>query len=388
MEVKVSTSDITTRTGCESLIKDAISLGPVEGIFNLAVVLKDALFEDQTVSNFKESLGVKAAATIYFDELSRKMCPELKQFVVFSSVSCGRGNIGQTNYGMANSIMERIVERRVKEGLPGKGIQWGAIGDVGLIANMQERNVEMVIGGTLQQNISSCLNVFDTILASEEAIVSSMVVAEKRLNIKGNKNIIEALMRIMGIKEIKSISMESTLADLGMDSLMGVEIHQLLEREFDCVLTSEEMRTITLSDLQKKVNSVGSSDAETSSNPQSNQYVEYLASMLNNFENSRSENDTILKLNDIETKDLTKYLIVPGMEGVVGQNWINVAKKIENPTYALQLVKVSHIKDFEECFQAILEVITFLFVQMLRISIVLSINFRMLLSFSKTMLIS
>lgn len=74
------------------------------------------------------------------------MCPQLRHFVVFSSVSCGRGNAGQTNYGMSNSIMERICEARVRDGLPGLAVQWGAVGDVGLVADMQEEDREIVIG--------------------------------------------------------------------------------------------------------------------------------------------------------------------------------------------------------------------------------------------------
>jgi len=66
--------------------------------------------------------------------------------VVFSSVSCGRGNAGQTNYGMSNSVMERICEARVRDGLPGLAVQWGIVGDVGLVADMLEENVEVVIG--------------------------------------------------------------------------------------------------------------------------------------------------------------------------------------------------------------------------------------------------
>uniref|UniRef100_A0A834UD05 oleoyl-[acyl-carrier-protein] hydrolase n=1 Tax=Vespula pensylvanica TaxID=30213 RepID=A0A834UD05_VESPE len=46
---------------------------------------------------------------------------------------------------MANSIMERICEKRVEEGLPGLAIQWGAIGDVGLVAEMQDEDKEFVI---------------------------------------------------------------------------------------------------------------------------------------------------------------------------------------------------------------------------------------------------
>jgi fatty acid synthase len=55
---------------------------------------------------------------------------------MFSSVTAGRGNAGQTNYGWANSAMERIVERRRADGLPAIAVEWGAIGDVGLIMTM------------------------------------------------------------------------------------------------------------------------------------------------------------------------------------------------------------------------------------------------------------
>lgn len=63
-------------------------------------------------------------ATRYLDELSRVLCPNLRHFVVFSSLACGRGNAAQTNYGMANSIIERIIENRVRDNLPAKAIQW------------------------------------------------------------------------------------------------------------------------------------------------------------------------------------------------------------------------------------------------------------------------
>lgn len=51
--------------------------------------------------------------------MTRQKCPELDYFVAFSSVSCGRGNAGQSNYGFANSTMERICEQRRHDGLPG-----------------------------------------------------------------------------------------------------------------------------------------------------------------------------------------------------------------------------------------------------------------------------
>lgn len=94
----VSTSNITTYEGCLKLIKAGMQLAPIGGIFNLAVVLRDSIFENQNAQKFDEALSVKAYSTKYLDEISRKLCTNLKYFVVFSSVSCGRGNAGKKNF--------------------------------------------------------------------------------------------------------------------------------------------------------------------------------------------------------------------------------------------------------------------------------------------------
>lgn len=106
------------------MIVESLAHGAIGGIFNLAAVLCDNVLEKQCVDNFIKSFAPKAFATRYLDELSRDLCPHLKYFVVFSSAACGLGNAGQSNYGMANSIMERLIEKRVRDGLPGKAIQW------------------------------------------------------------------------------------------------------------------------------------------------------------------------------------------------------------------------------------------------------------------------
>ena len=114
--------------------------------FKYLQVLRDKLLENQTEEDFVTSAGPKSLATLHLDVLSRQMCPHLRHFVVFSSVSCGRGNAGQTNYGMNNSIMERICEARVRDGLPGLAVQWGAVGDVGLLAEKEEEQRDLQIG--------------------------------------------------------------------------------------------------------------------------------------------------------------------------------------------------------------------------------------------------
>ncbi|XP_011706560.1 PREDICTED: fatty acid synthase-like, partial [Wasmannia auropunctata] len=234
--------DVANIQDCEYLLRTAEREGPVDAIFNLGVVLKDGILKNQTAETFAESFQSKARATKILDKLTRKICPKLRHFVVFSSVSCGKGNAGQTNYGMANSIMERVCEKRAEEGLPGLAIQWGAVGDVGLVADMQEENKELIIGGTLQQKISCCLDELDKFLVQSRPIVSSIVVAEKKSNFS-DLGIADVVANILDIKNMKVVSPNTTLAELGMDSMIAVEIKQTLEREFDIFLTAQEIRT-------------------------------------------------------------------------------------------------------------------------------------------------
>ena len=53
-------------------------MGPIDAIFNLAVVLQDALFQNQTKENFLASFTPKAHATVFLDKVSRKLCPKLR----------------------------------------------------------------------------------------------------------------------------------------------------------------------------------------------------------------------------------------------------------------------------------------------------------------------
>ncbi|KAL1416718.1 hypothetical protein MTO96_027614 [Rhipicephalus appendiculatus] len=171
------------------------------------------------------------------------MCPELDHFVVFSSVSCGRGNAGQTNYGYANSVMERICERRVADGLPGLAIQWGAIGDVGVLHDTM--GADVVVGGTLPQKISSCMAVMDRFLS------------------QSNPDIVGAASPFASVKDPSSLNPNISLGELGMDSLMGVEVKQTIERDYDVALSMQEIRQLTISRLREISGGASSSSAKS-----------------------------------------------------------------------------------------------------------------------------
>lgn len=54
-----------------------------------------------------------------------------------------------------------------------------------------------------------------------------------------------------GIKEKKSISPHSKFAELGVDSLLGIEVTQTLENDFGLILSLEEFRHMMLSELDE-----------------------------------------------------------------------------------------------------------------------------------------
>ncbi|KAL7024413.1 hypothetical protein ACKWTF_013028 [Chironomus riparius] len=345
--VRVNKADIRTRQGCDQLISDALDLGPVGGIFNLAVQLRDSILENQTVTTFDECMAPKADATKYLDEISRVKCPFLQYFVIFSSVSCGRGNAGQSNYGMANSVMERIMEERHNLRLPAKAIQWGAVGEVGIVADMQEDKIDIEIGGTLLQRISSCLEELDTLITVDSPIVASMVVAEKRYKGSGKSGVLEMLMNIMSIKDIKSLSLETKLSELGMDSLMTVEIVQTLERDFNIMVTPQQLRSMTLVQL-KALESSGVN--ETSGKKQLN--IEFL---IKNLGDESTSHLTILKLNDVAEDSGTKALVFPGIEGVGGQMFYDLGKQLKCPTYLIQCINIWNISELNEMCCALIK---------------------------------
>ncbi|KAH8306769.1 hypothetical protein KR044_013279, partial [Drosophila immigrans] len=251
VKVVIDTNDVTTAAGAKKLLESSNKLALVGGIFNLAAVLRDALLEDQTAKDFKTVADPKVTATKFLDQYSRTICTELDYFICFSSVSCGRGNIGQSNYGLANSAMERICEQRQISGFPGTAIQWGAIGDTGLVLENLGDN-DTVIGGTLPQRMPSCLQTIDLFLQQPHPVLASMVVAEKRKSdSSAGISLIATISNILGLRDTKNIQDASSLADLGMDSLMGAEIKQTLERNFDIVLSTQEIRQLTFGSLKQ-----------------------------------------------------------------------------------------------------------------------------------------
>ncbi|XP_034563602.1 fatty acid synthase [Notolabrus celidotus] len=346
VKVLVSTNDVSTPEGTERLIAEASSLGPVGGVFHLAMVLKDGMLENLTPQLFIDVNKPKYDGTLNLDEVTRKSCPDLSYFVTFSSVSCGRGNAGQSNYGYANSAMERVCEKRRYDGLPGLAVQWGAIGDVGVILETMGGN-DTVIGGTLPQRIASCLEVLDRFLCQQRPVMSSFVLAERTVvkSEGGNqKNLVDTVANILGVRDVSSLNADSSLADLGLDSLMGVEVRQTLERDYDIVMTMREIRQLTINKLRELSNGKPAGSSESSLGTKRNSLQSVLESNLTQMLVNPSDS-TVTPLNKVQSQERPLFLVHP-IEGSIN-TFKTLAFKLNAPCYGLQCTKAAPLDSIQ-----------------------------------------
>ncbi|XP_053202438.1 fatty acid synthase-like [Panonychus citri] len=261
--VIISTQDLTNEQDCCSLF-ESLSPYPIGGIFNCALVLSDALISDQNAETYEKVCSSKVKITKNLDKLTRSLAPvDCDYFMVFSSVACGRGNPGQSNYGLANSYMESICQERFKHGLHGLAIQWGYVGDVGFVVEKIGVNI-VSVRGTAAQRIHSCFSVLERALIYPSPVVSSWIRAIDRKSVAlVSRDIISSISHILGIKDINSFDPNVTLGELGMDSLMAIEVQQVLEKQYSISMNSKEIRALTIIKLKELSNSI-KNDKQTS----------------------------------------------------------------------------------------------------------------------------
>jgi len=275
ISIDVSNFDVSNKQQAKSLISKHEK--PLGGIFHLAMILEDSFLLNQTNESFKRVISVKFEASQNLDELSRDLCPELDCFVMFSSLSGGVGNRGQSNYGYANFAMDRLCETRKRQGLPALSIQWGVIGDVGFVSENKD-NINTDALFNKEQSLSSCLETLDNYLQQDKPVVSSHIrycdIFDKSNKdndylIDGEKTeetLVRYIRNMLGITEETEVSDDARFSTLGMDSLMVVEIKNKLETDYDIRLTLPEIQQLNFSTLKEIFNNKHKIDDTSATN--------------------------------------------------------------------------------------------------------------------------
>ena len=324
IDVRVSKLNIVDLQSACELIKEGEKMGKIGGVFNLAVVLHDALLENQTIQTYDQVCKPKVDGTIHLDKLTRKLPYKIDYFVVFSSVTCQRGNTGQTPYGYANSVMERICEQRRKDGHHGLAIEWGPIGDVGVLADTFD-DEKIKAAGLILQRLPSWTYVLDRYLQCRHPVVGSLIRMNKQFTLGTvEENMMKQLWSSLGI-DPKTTPNHVQLGELGMESFVAVELQQRLERDYDICLSLNEIKKVTVGELKQ---------FEAGNKSMIKQYAADLKLAREQLSKLRFEltNEPVTKLNNV-TKGKPIY-VLPPIESIFS-NLLALIELLPVPVYGL-----------------------------------------------------
>jgi phthiocerol/phenolphthiocerol synthesis type-I polyketide synthase C len=133
VRVHVEALDVTDKAAMQRLFaRFGNDLAPLGGVMHAAMVLEDAAIANLEPAQFARVLNPKVAGAELLDHMTGTL--PLDYFVLFSSATTMIGNPGQGAYVAANGFLEGLARRRRRRGRPALAVAWGAIGDVGVLA--------------------------------------------------------------------------------------------------------------------------------------------------------------------------------------------------------------------------------------------------------------
>ncbi len=109
---------------------------PLCGIVHAASAIADGLASEIEIEQLQRALRAKLGGALALDALTRDDPIEL--FLLFSSATTLVGAPAQGAYVAANSALEALARRRRAEGRPALAIAWGPIADAGYLAERPE----------------------------------------------------------------------------------------------------------------------------------------------------------------------------------------------------------------------------------------------------------
>ncbi|KAL2748295.1 fatty acid synthase-like [Vespula maculifrons] len=180
------------------------------------------------------------------------------------------------------------------------------------IGNSRDTSFEkMIFQGTNGAGVDIVLNSLVGFLVQDKAVVASMVVAEKR-NKRDMNNVVDAVLNILCIKDLKNINPRTPLPELGMDSMSAVEIKQTLEREYEIYLTASDIRNLNFETLMGMNNDLMENNYSLKND--TNQALTVINILKQFYDKIHSNEIAVpLKTNPVEGRD--EIFFLPGIEG-------------------------------------------------------------------------
>jgi len=246
------------------------SAQPLHGIFHLAMFIDDAPLAALNPERMASVIAPKALGAWLLHEGTRDIA--LDCFVMFSSISSIFGNPAQGNYAAANAFLDSLAHHRQALGLPALTINWGVLGGEGYVARnervaefLAKQGISELSPGEVLAIVESSLRagsaqvaairvdwakwktffrgiqgnpLLERIFATVKDQDSTGVVSDWRNKIESAAPAEKETVIAYAVREVvgsvlrvkpETLRNDQPLTDLGLDSLMGVEIENSLE---------------------------------------------------------------------------------------------------------------------------------------------------------------
>lgn len=271
--VDLAACDVADGAELAALLDRVRAQRPLSGVIHSAMLLDDTPMQGLTEENLRRSLSAKVAGGAALDSLTRG--DRLDYFVLFSSIAALIGNHGQSAYVAANAYLEGIARARRSAGRPGLALGWGPISDVGYLkreagkaalvnrmlgnVNMTARDVTSALDRLLVPDASTEPVLYITPMRWTASVTALKTLSEPSFQLLRNlgqregdggstEDLRETLRslsrakaeerlagflvgRIAHILHLSETAISTTrpITELGMDSLMGVELGLALQ---------------------------------------------------------------------------------------------------------------------------------------------------------------
>lgn len=271
--VELAACDVADQVALGAVLDDIRTRAPIAGIVHSAMLLHDMPMKDLSPAVLEQSLAAKVSGGANLDRLTRR--DDLGYFVLFSSISTLIGNHGQSAYVAANAYLEGIARARRDAGHCGLALGLGAISDVGYLTRdsgkaalvkrmsghvqMTARDVTAALDHLLQAGAAGDAVVHVTPMrwgATNAALKTMTGPSLRLLRSLGRREgegvdtenlrdtllglprakaeerlsafLVGRIAHILHVSE-KAVSIRRPITELGMDSLMGVELGLTLQ---------------------------------------------------------------------------------------------------------------------------------------------------------------
>ncbi len=171
-QVRIESVDVADRIAVESVLRTIPSSNPLKGILHAAGALDDHNLLEQSRASLRAAMRPKWIGAWNLHTLTRDQ--PLDFFVLFSSAAALLGSPGQANYAAANAMLDALAEHRRQLGLPALSVQWGPWNSEGMTRNLK---IDLQSMGIAAIDPAAGVEALDGLLAQEKAVAAVLSVS-------------------------------------------------------------------------------------------------------------------------------------------------------------------------------------------------------------------